>query len=133
MINTYVSLLNQKPKMKIILPLVILFLIGGLNLSWIIDVYSTYNVKAISEGKYLLLSIPINNSDILKSGDYLKINNKNYYYNVISISPLQNDGEVNYQNYEIEIDDTFQLNEIKDITIFYQKERIITKIKKMFL
>ena len=57
-----------------------------------------------------------------------------YKYQINNISELKIDEirMINYQTYELVINATFKQNEIIKITIYYNKERIIDKLCRLF-
>ena len=70
----------------------------------------------------------------------LKPSDKNSVLNNIML--LENDSlkkeinelsNINYQNYEITVPVNFKNNEVKKITFYYKKERMIKKILKLIL
>lgn len=95
------------------------------------DVYNTYGY--IKEGS-LVLNIPITYSDTILNGDYLKINEKNYDIELISISNIliEPNNYTNYQEITLRINDSYPENIVVNASIYYSKEKVLTKIKKLF-
>ncbi len=98
------------------------------------EVYSRKNYYAVFKDGYLYLNIDIDNTDAVNHGKYLNISGKKYEYKINNIGDLQVDEikVVNYQTYELVINDSFKQNELQEITIYYNKERIINKLLKVF-
>ena len=63
----------------------------------------------------------------------LPLNDKTYNFSISSISEIFNENYINYQNYEITVPVKFKNNEVKKITFYYKKERMIKKILKLIL
>ena len=95
------------------------------------DVYNTYGY--IKEGS-LVLNIPITYSDTILNGDYLKINEKNYAIELVSISNIliEPNNYTNYQEITLRINDSYPENIVVNASIYYSKEKVLTKIKKLF-
>lgn len=113
----------------IVISIVIAFLIV-INIE-VPDVYNTYGY--FKDGS-LVLNIPITYSDTILNGDYLKINKKNYNLELISISSLLMDTNTftNYQEVSFRIPDSYPENLIVKTSIYYAKEKVLNKIKKLF-
>lgn len=131
----YNTLLNIKIKRNYFL---FIFLIGVFFLSFKIlqiEIYESYNSKAFYQDGFIYLSVPIDYSDTITSGEYLKINKEKYEYKLLNIGDIEID-EVNLINYQvitIEVDKEFKNKEVLDITIYYKKEKIFNKIKEIIL
>lgn len=127
----YDTLLNQKIHFSIILRtplfLLIIFLVWFSNKSY----YDTYKIMAISDTNYLYLNVPLDYSDTLNNGDYLKINDKKYLYEIIDISDIEVVENINYQVFTIKVEEEFKNNEVVNVVIYHNQEKIIKKIKKL--
>lgn len=112
-------------KIYVFLILIIITILTLLSIKiYAYDTYLTYGVY----DNCLVVNVPTNNSDSVLKGNYLQVDNKKYTYKVKNISELQYQNEINYQTYEIIIDEKYKTNEVKKITFFYNKEKIIKKI-----
>lgn len=131
MINYY-NLQNIKYKNKLFI--IVFSIILGIILifSCIAKCYSSYVTYAKESGKLLEISLPLENSDVVK-GNKIKINNDIYDYKVIEISPLYEQNYVNYQNYKIKVNKSFKENEVLNVTFYFKKQRIIQKIFEVIL
>ena len=102
-----------------------------LILSLTLETYSTNLVYGIYNDNYILCSIPISNSDSVISGEYLKINNQKYKYDIKQISELYAIENENYQDYLLAtVNNEYKNNQVIKMTFYYQKEKIIKKIIK---
>ena len=95
--------------------------------------YSSFVTYATFDGKSFIVPIEIENSDIISEAGMLKIDDITYKFSVLSISEIFSDNYTNYQNYEIYVSKKFKNNEVKKITFYYKKERVIKKILKLIL
>jgi hypothetical protein len=94
----------------------------------IITTYNVYNTKALFINNSIILNVELGNSDIINNSSYLKIDNKKYNYTIKSISDIKVDNFINYQEFQIEVNNCFIENQVLDITFYYKKEKIIKKI-----
>ena len=129
----YDSLLNIKIKYGLIyVMLAFLLLIWGiiiLNKEY----YDTYKISGIVEDSIIYLNVPLDYSDTLKKGEYLKIDNIKYDYDILEISGLEVDtvNYINYQTFALKIDAEVLNNEVLTITIYYNKEKNYQKLKRL--
>ena len=65
--------------------------------------------------------------------EYIKVDNKKYLGKVINISEVQLDNVslINYQEVKLETSVDAVDNQIFKVSIFYNKEKVIKKIKKI--
>ena len=132
MINNYQRLLNIPYKnyfgLIIVVGLTIILTIYIATKS----LYDRLDLLAVSNGRNLVLAVPIEYSDTLTKDAVLNINKTKYNYAIESVSELLYDEvrQINYQNFIITIDKKYPLNEIVKVTFYYNKERIIQKVIK---
>ena len=127
----YNYLLNIKYKNVSFMIVILTISIIALILSCFLSTYDKYTVSGIWENNSIAINLPINNSDAVINGKFIKIDNKNYSYNIKSISKLQEYNFINYQTYMINISQDFIDNQVLNITFYYNKQRIIQKIIKL--
>ena len=133
MVNSYQRLLHIKYHNHLCALLIFVLLV---ILSWYIakkDMYDKLDILAVSDGENLLLNIPVKYSDTLNESTIISIKNKRYSYKLNSISELLYDEvtKTNYQTFSISIEDKFPLNEIVNVRIYYNKEKIYLKVLKL--
>ncbi len=111
---------------------VILFLI---IIASLVSSYDTYYIYGTYQNNSFYLDIPVDNSDAIKNGYFLKTQNKIYEYDIKEVSELKNYNDINYQTYVITFptQEKYINNEIEKITFYYKKQRIITKIFDIIL
>lgn len=126
MIN-YTFLLKIKYKNSILLFVISILVILIVLLSFLIKTYTSYSLLAIYD-EYLVVSVPIENSDAVNKGEYLTIDNQKYSYEIKHVSKWQVKDFINYQDYYLKINKSFNKNEVIKVTFFYEKQRIIEKI-----
>lgn len=130
MVNSYQRLLHIKYHNHICALLI--FVLLGILSFYIAkkDMYEKLDVYAVSDGENLLLNIPVKYSDTLNEDSLISIKNNRYSYKLNSISELLYDEttKTNYQTFSIHIDKTFPLNEIVNVRIYYNKEKIYFKV-----
>ena len=90
--------------------------------------HDTYKIYGIYNENYIYINVPIDNSDTLANGDYIKINKNKYDYKINYISEMKVVENINYQEYIISINECFRQNEVVDITFYYNEEKLIKKI-----
>ena len=95
--------------------------------------YDNFVTYASFNGKNFIIPVKLENSDIISKAKILKIDDKTYNFSISSISEIFNENYINYQNYEITVPVKFKNNEVKKITFYYKKERMIKKILKLIL
>lgn len=111
----------------IITAIVIIITIYILN----IKIYSAYNTKGFIKNNKLVLNIPIENSEVIINGEYLVIEDKKYNYEIENISEILLSNNINYQEVILNLKNDFKENSIIETTIYYDKEKVATKIKKI--
>ncbi len=116
-------------KLLIVGALLTFLIIIGVQFS----IYDVYTIVGVSTGDAILLNVPLEYSDTLNHGEYLKIGDNTYSFLILSIGELEFDWDqqVNYQTYSIKVDAKFLENEVIKMTVYYDKEKIIEKIKKI--
>ena len=104
-----------------------------LFLLMVLKCYDSFVTYASFNGISFIVPIKLENSDIISDADILKIDDKTYNFSILNISEIFNENYINYQNYEITVPAKFKNNEVKKITFYYKKERMIKKILKLIL
>lgn len=129
----YYKLKNIKYKNNALI--IIFFGIVGILLFLLIFLqsYDNFVTYASFNGKNFIIPVKLENSDIISKANILKIDDKTYNFSISSISEIFNENYINYQNYEITVPVNFKNNEVKKITFYYKKERMIKKILKLIL
>ena len=129
----YYKLKNIKYKNNTLI--VIFFGIVGILLFLLIFLqsYDNFVTYASFNGKNFIIPVKLENSDIISKANILKNDDKIYNFSISSISEIFNENYINYQNYEITVPVKFKNNEVKKITFYYKKERMIKKILKLIL
>ena len=129
----YYDLLNKKYHFKYyIILLIVIFIIPIIYVSnkSINDVYKT--IGYVSNNK-IVINVPLEYSDTLNKLVYIKIEEDNYYLKDLTISEilLEPNSLINYQEVYININDTYKENMIVPITIYYNEEKVFTKLQKL--
>ncbi len=94
------------------------------------SVYSFKEFSGIYKNNLLEITYQIEDKYLFENG-YIKINNEKYNFGVLEYSEIFVLGEIYYQTVYLEIEEEFNNNQLLDITLFYNKERIIIKIKDL--
>lgn len=95
------------------------------------DVFTTY---LIYENNTILINASINNSDAVEKGKFIKVDNKYYNYKIDSKSEMLINNESNYYEYKLIIKNlNFKYNEIKQVTFYYNYEKLLKKIAKIII
>ena len=111
----------------------LIFTISGillilLFLSFNLKAYSSFTVYGVFQKNSILIPVDLKNSDIIVKGNKIKIDNNVYQYKIKQISEIYTKDTNNYQNYQITTNLNLRENEVKKITFYYKKERLIKKI-----
>lgn len=98
------------------------------------DTYDIYNTYFIFENNSMIINVDMNNSDVVEKGHFVKIDKKYYDYQIINKSSLLENNNINYYEYEISINKLkYKYDEVKEITFYYNKERVLKKILKIII
>lgn len=129
----YEELLNipYKP-WKLFITMTIIIIICGLIIINI-EIYDVYNTYAYYKEGNIVLNIPINYSDTILNGEYFKIDDEKSDLEVLYVSDILIDTDtlVNYQEVIIASSKNYPKNLIINISIYYNKEKVLDKIKKL--
>ncbi len=129
----YEELLNipYKP-WKLFITMTIIIIICGLIIINI-EIYDVYNTYAYYKEGNIVLNIPINYSDTILNGEYFKIDDEKSDLEVLYVSDILIDTDtlVNYQEVIIASSKNYPENLIINISIYYNKEKVLDKIKKL--
>ena len=133
LLNNKQAFLKEKPKIgfivTIVMTIILLMLLIYICQREVYDNYQTKGIVSCNEKCTITTVIPSN-----LNFEQVVVNNKNIHYEIIG-KELRVD-EKNYLSYydlTLSTSLSFSNNEIVDLTFYYNKQRIITKIKdKMF-
>ena len=129
----YEELLNipYKP-WKLFITMTIIIIICGLIIINI-EIYDVYNTYAYYKEGNIVLNIPINYSDTILNGKYFKIDDEKVDLEVLYVSDIliNTDTLVNYQEIIVASKNDYPENLIINISIYYNKEKVLDKIKKL--
>lgn len=129
----YEELLNipYKP-WKLFITMTIIIIICGLIIINI-EIYDVYNTYAYYKEGNIVLNIPINYSDTILNGEYFKIDDEKSDLEVLYVSDILIDTDtlVNYQEVIVASSKNYPENLIINISIYYNKEKVLDKIKKL--
>lgn len=126
--NNYVYLKNISYKNHLLLFILIEILLLFSLLSFNLKVYSTFTIYGVFQENGFLINIDLKNSDIITKGKRIKIDDNIYQYKIEKISEVYSRDINNYQDYKIKVDLKLRENEVRKITFYYKKEKIIKKI-----
>lgn len=130
---SYLDILNMKYKysFKIIIlsTLFILFIIYLLNL----DIYNTYQIKGYVIDNLVYFKLPIEYPDVINNLEYIKINEEKGNYEIKNISAVMFDEDnlVNYQLISIDTKKEEKEENIVNICIYYNKEKVYKKLQRL--
>ena len=109
----------------------VLILILVLIIFSFIDTYDSYYLTSIKEDNKYKVIISYKDKNIFNDS-YILLNNKKYRIrNIIFSNPLYENN--NYYYYEVTFEADISLEEIEDIKIINNKQRIIEKIKNILI
>ena len=129
----YEALLNIPYKTNIIFIGIILTSIVTFVIVLNTRIYDVYNTYAVFKDGNLILNVPITYSDTIINAEYYKIDEKQYDFKVLYVSEVLLDTSTmsNYQEVIISTNDIFVDNMIVNISIYYNKEKVLEKVKKL--
>lgn len=99
----------------------------------ITDVYNTYGY--IYNHK-LIVNIPIDNPDTISKLKYIRVNDIKYDKNaIINISDVLIDQLTltNYQEITLSLSKEYQENQILNVSFYFNEEKVLKKLRKLFL
>ena len=128
----YRDLLNMRYSIKYyVLLLILLFILLSVFLSnkKIVDVYQTMGYV---KDNTIVINITLSDT-LLNNLDNITIDDSKYYINDLVISDILLDeiNLINYQEIEINNYNNLEDNLIVPVTIYYNEEKVLTKIKKL--
>ncbi len=123
----YQDLLNINYHKSLILYIFIVSIVSLLLYSNFKYVYSTYELTGIAKNNEIIINLPIADSDTFKKGEYITINGEIYSYYVISYGE-NIIAETESQIVTIKTTNIIKDNEITNIVMYYDYEKLINKI-----
>lgn len=129
----YLDLINIKYSCKkglfVLTTVFIIVLVYVLNL----NMYESFNTYGYVQDELLNIKISIQTPDMLTNLKYVKIGSNNYKTEIKEISDMLLDEEnfINYQIVKMKIDERLNNNQVFEICIFYNEEKVYKKILKM--
>lgn len=129
----YLDLINIKYSCKkglfVLTTVFIIVLVYVLNL----NMYESFNTYGYVQDELLNIKISIQTPDMLTNLKYIKIGSNNYKVEIKEISDMLLDEEnfINYQIVKMKIDERLNNNQVFEIGIFYNEEKVYKKILKM--
>lgn len=129
----YEELLNVPYKTGKIFIIITIFIIVGILVILNVEIYDVYNTYAYYREGNMVLNIPINYSDTILNGEYFKIDDEKVDLEVLYVSDIliNTDTLVNYQEIIVSSAKDYPENLIINISIYYNKEKVLDKIKKL--
>lgn len=129
----YLDLINIKYSCKkglfVLTTVFIIVLVYVLNL----NMYESFNTYGYVQDELLNIKISIQTPDMLTNLKYIKIGSNNYKVEIKEISDMLLDEEnlINYQMVKLKIDERLNNNQVFEIGIFYNEEKVYKKILKL--
>ena len=96
-------------------------------------VYDVYNTYAVFKDGNLILNVPITYSDTILNAEYYKLDKEQYDFKFLYVSEVLLDTTLmsNYQEVVISTDKMLVDNVIVNVSIYYNKEKVLEKVKKL--
>ncbi len=126
----YQMILNIKYKKYVVEIIFLVILTVFLSISYAKYSYSVFETKGIIKDDYLLVNLPITNSDTINRSEFLVIKGNSYSFSIESVDELFINGEY-YYSYKILVDYTFFDKEVLNLYFYYDYESILFKIYKL--
>lgn len=130
--NCY-DLINVRYKKRFVFLLLIILFIGTLSYISNLVLCDAYNTNGYVLNGELIIHVPVKNPDTLSNLEYIKILDKKYEASIINISEVLFDQSslVNYQEITFDSNFDFKDNQVVLVTIYYNKEKVSEKIRKI--
>lgn len=129
----YLDLINIKYSYKkglfVLTTVFIIVLVYVLNL----NMYENFNTYGYVQDELLNIKISIQTPDMLTNLKYIKIGSNKYKAEIKEVSDilLDEDNFINYQMVKLKIDEKLNDNQVFEISIFYNEEKVFKKILKL--
>ena len=129
----YLDLINIKYSCKkglfVLTMVFIIVLVCVLNL----NMYESINTYGYVQDELLNIKISIQTPDMLTNLKYIKIGSNKYKVEIKEISDMLLDEEnfINYQIVKMKINERLNNNQVFEIGIFYNEEKVYKKILKL--
>ncbi len=129
MYNKFQDLINLTPQNKLYSVVVIITVIFMCYL-FTVDIYTIFITKGYYKDNMLYMSIEYNDTSKVNDAVVMSINNDKVKFTINNISEIKLDeyNLVNYQDYIIDLDKQYKNNELLDIKMYYNKERVYKKL-----
>lgn len=129
MYNKFQDLINLTPQNKLYSVVVIITVIFMCYL-FTVDIYTIFITKGYYKDNMLYMSIEYNDIPKVNDAVVMSINNDKVKFTINNISEIKLDeyNLVNYQDYIIDLDKQYKNNELLDIKMYYNKERVYEKL-----
>ena len=127
--NNYLFI-NKKPKNFFILNIIylILFVSAIIFLSFL-KTYDKKVLKGVVINNQIVIPINVLDEKIITGSKYIKIDNRKYNLDIIEISEVYSDGNINMQDVKIKFNNKKYFdNQIVEVTIYYEYDYLIKKI-----
>lgn len=128
MYNNYQKLLKIKHHNYFLLIVIITLISVFISYISNYKIYDKFNTYGVYKNGAIILNVEMEYSDTLFENNILKINKKEVDYEIVSLSDLLFDKNINYQEVILKTKETYQENKILNLTFYYNKEKIFKKI-----
>ena len=129
MYNKFQDLINLTPQNKLYSVVVIITVIFMCYL-FTVDIYTIFITKGYYKDNMLYMSIEYNDTSKVNDAVVMSINNDKVKFTINNISEIKLDeyNLINYQDFIIDLDKQYKNNELLDIKMYYNKERVYKKL-----
>ena len=129
MYNKFQDLINLTPQNKLYSVVVIITVIFMYYL-FTVDIYTIFITKGYYKDNMLYMSIEYNDTSKVNDAVVMSINNDKVKFTINNISEIKLDeyNLINYQDFIIDLDKQYKNNELLDIKMYYNKERVYEKL-----
>ena len=129
MYNKFQDLINLTPQNKLYSVVVIITVIFMYYL-FTVDIYTIFITKGYYKDNMLYMSVEYNDTSKVNDAVVMSINNDKVKFKINNIGEIKLDEHnlVNYQDYIIDLDKQYKNNELLDIKMYYNKERVYKKL-----
>ena len=127
--NNYLFI-NKKPRTFFILKIIYLILfVSAIIFLPFLKMYDKKILKGVVINNQIVISINVLDEKMITNSKYIKIDNRKYNLDIIEISEVYNDGNINMQDVKIKFNNKKYFdNQIVEVTIYYEYDYLIKKI-----
>lgn len=124
----YEDILNIEASDKLAFSIISFLFLSLILIMFFYESYSVIDYDGMYDGKNVIITLKYDVTNIIKSGEYIVIDEKEYDYSIKSYGDIFLVADEYFQSIYLDIDADLKKNEVIKITVFYNKNKMIKKI-----